>query len=163
MLEKLLSVFAGDVVGFRTWVVLFWEKLRKRNARNHQRRRICTCKQQHVQIHFRSIRNFALKDAMQREKERSAQNQAPYRRASWDIKGRTPNAFCSVLCFWNNCSKLERLWVLFCYAWKNCSVFGQRCFLARCNDCSVELSQLLVLHLPVLLRWHFFIFLCIKK
>lgn len=34
---------------------------------------------------------------MEREKERSALNQAPYRRASWDIKGRTSGAFCSVV------------------------------------------------------------------
>lgn len=48
-------------------------------------------------MHFRSIRSFTLKDAMEREKERSALNQAPYRRASWDIKGCTSGAFCSVV------------------------------------------------------------------
>jgi len=31
MLEKLLSIFAGEVVDFRTWVILFVTKTQKKN------------------------------------------------------------------------------------------------------------------------------------
>lgn len=86
MLEKQCNIFASEVVGFRMWNILLWQKHRKRSVKRMYLQR------EDGHRPSGSFRILMQKEVMHGAK-RSAQGHTPYRTGSWGTRDHAPNTW----------------------------------------------------------------------